>query len=159
VSDRVCLDGNITFTKTVWIGPFPMTTTTTCTGNTLEGRVASNGAGFFYAMSLTGCSTPLSPCDANGDGLKENWAFEIAADASASTSTNEIAFCFVRSGETYNCHLMLWLTEPTSHTYNLHSGAGTPPAAGACENDPNITVSGRWLPVFNAAHPKIEIRP
>jgi hypothetical protein len=125
---------------------------TECT-NVFEGRTNELGEGFIYHHEITNCEPfPLIPCDANNDGIRENWILHVNGEHGANGV--EARFCVRTFGITFNCHLFLDLSESPLHRYRLSTGG----VHRNCEGN-GANVRGLWeQEVVPGIHPAIEIR-
>jgi hypothetical protein len=121
--------------------------------NAFEGRTNELGEGYFYSQSLTNCTpTAEAPCNADGVAPNENWIFHFNAESGANGA--EIRTCRVSGGITFNCHLLLDVSEPTLHRYRFSTGG----VHRFCENNGFISFRGTWEQEVDTVHPAIEIR-
>jgi hypothetical protein len=119
---------------------------------TLEGRSNELGEGYFYFVALTNCSPSVTrPCDANNDGVMENWIFHLNAESG--TNAFEVRLCLTMNGFTSNCHLFLDIAEPTPHRYRFSTGG----VHRNCEQF-GVSIRATWEQEVDAVHHAIEIK-
>jgi hypothetical protein len=137
---------------TVEIGD-PLGNMTEC-NITFEGRLNELGEGFIYSQTFTGCTVfTVTPCNVDGVAPSENWILHVNGEHGANGA--EIRICWVMIGSTFNCHLLLDLSENPLHRYRLSTGG----VHRSCE-DGRVTIRGTWEQegVTQGTHPAIEIR-
>jgi hypothetical protein len=125
--------------------------TITCTER-FEGRLNEFGEGFIYHVEITGCfGADITPCNANGDTIVENWILHVNGEHGASGV--EIRMCRAIFGTMFNCHLFLDVSENPLHRYRLSTGG----VHRNCENG-QASINGTWEQEVDLNHPAIEIR-